>query len=315
VRTVIGNIFKRAEELGRNPSARYDPTSTIRTGIWVAGGGASGIHSASILQVFEEHELLPSNFDVLGGVEAGALNMDFFRSHQMKDALSIYKKEICSDKIIGRKKLRRVIYADVLEEAIRETIKISRIQKCPSESCVAVTDLEGHGELISSKDTIGQNYDAVDLSMASVVPPTVENHPRMIGRKLRVSGILSMPIPILEVAGRFNLTDILVILNEPNIPRRALNPFREYAERLAGSFFIRPLTPGLIKAFINRREIYNRSLAVANSRKLTNGCWVRVVAPPLGLRVSKTCTNRRLLQDLENSGRRTAFELFRRSAD
>jgi len=308
---VIQNILRRADELRklRSSNSLTKDSSSLKTGLWLAGGWQNAIFGAGFLCHLEDHDY-SSAFDAMGGTTASIWNAAFFQARQMEMCESIYLEENCRKGFIDYRFSRRIINLQLLEDVVRyeKVLKIERIRRNPCPLVASVTNINGVGELIDVKSG---GYDIIDALVASTIPPTKENRPRMLKGKPYVTGILSIPLPLLNFSSLFGLTDLLVVLNEPNVPRQKNGWIKEKAEEFLASLFIRPLTPGLIKAFLTRNDSYNKNLIMANSGELDNGCRVQIIAPARKNRISKLSTNPDELRNLSSVGRRIANEVLR----
>jgi hypothetical protein len=307
------HLKKRGEELRSHPRIRYEKTSEsgYRTGILLAHAGNNVAWAMGILNYLDQVHLT-SAVDVMVTVNPA---MGFFQSKQTSRGRKIICDDIGAYEVIENGLLRKKVNIDKLDALFRseDGLDVEAVRKNPCPLYVGVTGIDGHGELIDAK---APGVDLIDALIATITLPTKDFAPKFIGGSQWVTGSLAMPLPVVETVEKFKLTDLLVILNDPIIPTAKASKKRSagFIERNLASFFIRPFSSGLLKAFLHRKEVYRESLAQAVSGTIGE-CRVLVLARKPEDRTSKLCTDPRVLNPLFLFGHKAVRVAFNDSAD
>jgi predicted patatin/cPLA2 family phospholipase len=292
---VAGNILVKA---------RQEPHDgdKLKTGILCTGGSQTGAFSAGVL--FHLHEMgLSNKFDVAVGISASAPNIANFLTPRGKLAISTYWEDNL-DGLINPWRFWKIVDIARVEYSMRyrKVLDVEELRSNPTQFYVAVTDTEGRGELVDVK----ASPDMIDPIIATCSLPLYWNRPRRVNGKLYLDGAVSLPLPAEEVADRFSLTDLLIILNHTNENLPEELPYFEkiVASCTLGKFYSRSFK----QAYLRQDKVYNRCLERVNSGILSSGCRVAVIAPSFN--ISKVCTDAEALKEFAEEGKRQAREFF-----
>ncbi len=297
---VIANLLHRSGEIRSTYPKKSE--SEIRVGIFFGPAINCVNFSFGVASCLLSHEVryCDAVFGVMGGAFAGA----GYLGGNPKLGRSIVEEENCSKDFIRKLSVRHRVNISFLRQTIEKGgWDLNSIMRNPASFFVGVTSLDGRFRFIDGKPEKGN---PIDTWFASCLPPVPPEKPIVIGNEPFVSGAISNPLPIQEASEMFGLTDMLVILNQPEEPR-SLN--RMFSEKL-GARFIRPKHPGLIEAFLHRDQRFNQGLELARSGKLPNGCRVGIISPEKTLAVPKLCTDVKRLSHLADHGEFKMLEAF-----
>jgi predicted patatin/cPLA2 family phospholipase len=297
---VMANVLYRSGHLRNSFPNR--PSSRICTGLFFGPGIQCGAFGAGASRCLVDEDV--RDFDVvIGGSGAGAFNGAFYESAQPTVCESIYTEDNCSSRFIKKLRFSYKVDISLLKASVEEKLDIGSVIRNRTPLFVSVTNLDGSPSLIDAKrDQIG----LLDVLLASAIAPRTRKSSIMIEGRPRVSGALSNPLPLIAVAEKFKLTDMLLVLNQPPF---FLHVGREFAQRLSASVFIRPRKHGMMEAYVSRKARYNHSLHMALTGKLPNGCRVGIVAPER--KISKMCTDPIALKNHADHGYNKMFEAFK----
>jgi predicted patatin/cPLA2 family phospholipase len=297
---VIANVLHRSGHLRNSFPNR--PASRGRTGLFFGPGIQCGAFGAGASQCLVNEDV--RNFDVIiGGSGAGAFNGAFYESGQPKICESIYIEDNCLGRFIKKMRFSYKVDIDLLRSSVEEKLDIDAVIRNHAPLFVSVTNLDGSPDLIDAKRNKNKLLDAL---LASSIAPRTRESSIEIGGRPRVSGALSNPLPVCEAAERFQLTDMLLILNQPPF---FINEGRGFTQKLSALTFIRPRKHGLQDAYIHRKARYNYSLRLVLDGRLPNGCRVGIVAPER--KISKMCTDPIALKNHADHGYNQMMAAFK----
>jgi hypothetical protein len=124
-----------------------------------------------------------------------------------------------------------------------------------------------------------------------------------------LDGAVALPLPVSQIAKQFQLTDLLVVINQPNSPETEK---RSNFEKAAARCLLRHYSKGLERAYLDRKREYNIGLTDANNGRVDNGtengCRVAVVAP--SYQIPKYCTHVATLKSFADEGKRAIQRFF-----
>lgn len=273
----------------------------LRTGIICGPGGQSGAFSAGCMVGLEECGLV-TGVDIEVGISAGAPNLAYKQSGQAVLGATIYHEDNLNG-FINRSRFWKVVDINQLEQTMRfvKRLDIESFKLNPAQLYVALTDLNGQGRLVGIKSL----EDPLRAIMGSCTLPILNNRPRLIGGVRVMDGGIAKPLPVIEVSEKFQLTDLLVIINQQN-KERSESPW--WLERLAAKLALSHFSPELERSFLDRESLFNCGLRAANSGVLPNGCRVALIAPKR--RTKLDCMNKNELRILIEEGRKAIMGFF-----
>jgi predicted patatin/cPLA2 family phospholipase len=277
----------------------------LRTGIFCAGGAQTGAFSAGILHWM--HDIgLHDKFDFVVASSASAPNCGWFLSGNGPAGISYYWEENCRN-FINPFRFWKIVDLGKLEHALRYTkpLDIKSVRSNPTNFFVTLTDLEGKGRLFDVKSW----PDMIAPIVASCGLPIFWNRPRMIGSQGYLDGSMALPLPVSRIVQEFQLTDLLVVVNQLNMPQvEECSMF----EKVAARCLLRHYSGSLERVYLDRKRRYNEGLAEANSVLVENGtsdpCRVTVLAPSYN--IPKHCTDIDILKSFHGEGRNVASNFF-----
>ncbi len=139
------------------------------------------------------------------------------------------------------------------------------------------------------------------------------NRPRALNGKAYLDGSIALPLPITQIAKQFQLTDLLVVINQPDVPDVEE---RGMFEKIAARFLLKPYSKGLEQSYLNQKRKYNIGLVEANSGVVDNGtkngCRVALLSPSYDM--PKDCTNPITLKLFFKEGQMAAQGFFSKAA-
>lgn len=276
-----------------------------RIGVFCAGGAQTGAFGAGVLHQMHDMGLF-DKFDYVIGGSASAPNIGFFLSGKGPAGISYYWEENC-DGFINPWRFWKIVDLSRLEKSMRDgkPLDVQAVIANPTRFFVTLTDLDGKGRLFDAKSS----PDIIIPIVASCGLPIFWNRPRAVVGEAYLDGAVALPLPVSSIARQFQLADLLVVINQPNVPESVE---RSAFEKIAARCLLRPFSRGLEQAYLNRKREYNAGLAEANSGLVdngtTNGCRVALLAP--SYRIPKHCTNPAVLKDFAEEGRKAALNFF-----
>ncbi|HEV7424134.1 MAG TPA: patatin-like phospholipase family protein [Candidatus Paceibacterota bacterium] len=275
--------------------------NTLRVGILAAGGTQTGAFSGGVL--YHMIDLgLSDKLDVAVGISASAPNITHFLAKN-KTAISVYWEDNIKG-LIHPWHFWKAVDLDYLDSSFRKRTPsniVSVMRNNPTEFYVGVTKVNGKGELINVKEA----KDIVDPIMASCSLPILGGKPRNINGELYLDGGISLPLPVKEIAKKFSLTDLLVIINStPEI----FTEEHSLAEKIEAEYDLKNFGEDFAKAFSGQKKVAEESLALTSTGVLPNGCRVAVISPTYN--ISKICTDVKTLKEFSEEGKRIAKSFF-----
>ncbi len=297
---VARNILIRAGKLSGDSFG-------LRTGLLGAGGAQAGIFSAGGLH--QMHDMgLYDKLDYVVAVSANAPNCAFYLSGSGPVGFPIYWDDNCKRfGFINPFRIWKMVDVSNVEETMRtrKVLDVRGIKNNPTRFFVTLTNITGQGELFDVKSS----SDVIVPVMASCELPIYSNRARLIKGKRYLDGAISLPLPVSLIAKQFHLTDLLVIINQPNEPEIEERPI---FEKIAARCLLRPYSRGLEKAFLERKIKFNLGLQEANVGIVDNGtsdgCRVAVVSP--NHTISGYCTKPEVLKAFALEGRKEMEQFF-----
>jgi predicted patatin/cPLA2 family phospholipase len=290
---VARNIVTRARKL---PGSR-----DLRTGILDAGGAQSGVFSGGCMIGLEELGLT-SGIDVEVGISAGACCLAYKQAHQAVLGTSIFFEENLNG-FINPWRFWKMADLGYVERTMRhaKVLDTEAIRGNSSKLFVALTNTRGCGKLVDVKLAA----DMIVPIIASCGMPILFNRPRSFDGDAYLDGGTAMSLPVAYVAERFELTDLLVVINEPD---EKLDEERPLFEKIAARYCLRRFSPELEEAFLRRKHFFNIGLAEANSGVLKNSCRVALISS--SHRIPKACQDVSVLKAFAKEGRIKTREFF-----
>ena len=273
----------------------------LRTGIICGPGGQSGAFSAGCMVGLEEFGLT-TGIDVEVGISAGAPNLTFKQSGQAALGTTIYHENNLEG-FIKHSRFWKIVDIDHLEKTmhLNKILNVESVRRNPTKLFIALTGLNGQGWLEDAK----KSDDILQVIMGSCTLPILNNRPRLVGGVRVMDGGIAKPLPVIEVSEKFQLTDLLVIINQPN-EARLEQP--SIMEKIAAKIMLCHFSAELEEAFLNRERLFNCGLKNANSGILPNGCRVSIIAPRFKTRLD--CMNKNKLLALIEEGRKAIQTFF-----
>ncbi len=287
-------------DVGRNilVKARFIPgdAGSLRTGILAAPGAQSAVGSSGGLRALHDWGLF-DKFSAACGSSAGGPNIAFLLSGEGPYGIKFYWMENRKG-FINPWRFWKIVDISHLEHGLRHrrVLDVHAVRNNPTEFAVTLTGLDGVGMLYDAKE----HDDLIVPIVATCCLPIVWHRPRDVDGEMFLDGAIAMPLPVVEFATKYQLTDLLVMLSQP---ARLECPNVSLIERVASSMLV-PYSRKLQRAFLERQERYNASLAVALSGWVDNGtpqgCRVAVVAPSYAIKPH--CTDPGVLQEFAQEG-------------
>lgn len=143
--------------------------------------------------------------------------------------------------------------------------------------------------------------------MASSAYPIVD-YPIEIEGQLCLDGVIAKPLPAREIIERFNVTDLLIILN---VPLTKLDEATTYVETWGARLMLARYSKDLAEAYLGRKEEYNKNLLWAIEKQnigLNAQSCVGFIAPEYT--VSYSCRNVETLTNFWLHGFRQTLKFF-----
>lgn len=276
-------------------------TSKLKVGMICTGGAQAGVFSAGLLCHMIDLGM-NDKLDVVVGISASAPNLAHFLTKDGRSAIANYWEENL-DGFIKPWRLWKIVDLDKLEHSMHygRVLDIEAVKDNPTKFYVAVTDMNGNGELIDVKEST----DIIDPILATCSLPVFWNKPREVNGKLYVDGSISLPLPVEEIATRFSLTDLLVVTNStPEVFSEEYSFF----QKIFAHFMLRKFSNSLKKTCFNAPSVSSESLENANSGILSNGCRIAIISPSYNIR--KDCSDVNVLKKFGEEGKRKAQDFF-----
>lgn len=271
----------------------------LMVGVLSAGGAQMGAFSAGVLEYMIDLGLY-DKMDVAVGISASAPNIAHFLTKN-KSAVATYWEDNING-LINLWRFWRVIDISYLENALRHSkpLDVMSIKNNPTKFYVAVTNLNGQGELINVKNSI----DIIEPIIASCSIPLFWNKPKKINNKLYFDGEIGMPLPVQEVSEKFNLSDLLVIVNAKEV----FSEDHSFIEKIFLYLQLKDFSKRFIREFLNQKAVGQKSFDLARAGVLPNGCRVSIIYPTYD--ISRVCTNVKTLKNFTEEGKKRAREFF-----
>ena len=245
---------------------------TLKLGIVDVGGGYRGIYAAGVLDYCLDAGI---TFDLGIGVSAGSANLGSFVAGQKRRNFKFYteygaRKEYAGIGNFLRKKT--FIDLDYVYDTLSHTggeypLDYAAFTANPMDYWVVATDAEtGEARYFSKEDIHRDSYDVLKASCA--IPFVC--HPYTVAGREYFDGGLSDPVPIRK-AFSLGCDKVVLLLTWPvEIPHTPEMDIRM-------SRLIRLHYPNAAKVLLNRAEVYNASIALA--QEYAKEGKVLIVAP------------------------------------
>jgi predicted patatin/cPLA2 family phospholipase len=270
----------------------------IRLALVGCGGNLAGSFGGGVMVGFERLGLA-NVFDYVIGVSAGSANLAYLLSQQAVLGSSIYYQDLIDRRFINPWRLRKLVDIDYLEDIIRnkKPLNTDAIRQSRSEFFVTATTINGECQLLDAKAC-----DIVSALKASMAIPMLYNRPVELGGCHYLDGAASSCLPIRETLGRFDPTDVLVILNRP-IHDELVGV--RIIERLLAMIYLRRFSDKLRRGFLERHLTMTAALDFIKS-----GCGVNIAIISPDYPISNHDQNPQTLRQFVFHGATKVWQMF-----
>lgn len=265
---VIQNIWQKKDLLDKNDPKHRE----ISPVVVLPGGGQRGAVSVGVAAALEKLDLVNS-FDALIGSSTGAPIALYMLAGQVDMGRSIYWEENVKNEFAKKRRIKKVLDIDTLEQELRtgkKKVDITAALKARPELLIAATDEETGESIVFEAKKLANPLDAV---IASINVPILNGGKTVeIDNRRFVDGDVGNPLPI-DLALQHNATDILIVMTTPlelfpQLPVKILHMFQHVNYK--------KLSPGLLRRILSYTSRYNEAL-----------CYLRGEYPlPDGVRIA-----------------------------
>lgn len=271
-----------------------------RIGLVLEGGGARGIYTAGVLDVFMEHGI---TFDGVIGVSAGAVHGSSYMSGQKGRSLRYYKK-YCNDprfmSVQSFLKTGTYVNVDFLYHQIPEKLDpydYEAFRKNNTPFYAVCSNVKtGKAEYIRITDMKKQ----IDILRSSASRPYLSKIVK-VDEKKYLDGAYTDSIPIEAFMRRGYKHNVVVLTRDKTYRMK-----KAKAGLLSRILYIG--YPAFAKALSNRHKMYNKTLERIEELELEGSVFVIRPSAPIDLPHSKKTPER--LQELYNMGKADAEALL-----
>ena len=278
----------------------------MKTGLILEDGGMRGLFTAGVIDVLMENGV---KFDGLIGVSAGAVFGCNYKSGQIGRVLR-YNTEYCRDprycSLRSLIKTGNLFGKDFCYRELPEELDIfdkEAFEKNPMEFYVTCTDVITGNPVYKKLDRVDEN--CYEWMRASASLPLVSTIVEIDGRRLLDGGISdSVPLKYFENIG---YDRNVVVLTQPKGYLKSKNKLIPLIKLKLHKY------PGMVKAMLNRHEMYNGTLDyIAQKEKQGE---IIVIRPDTPLPVGRTEKNPDNLRKAYDLGRKVAIKNFKKITD
>ena len=263
-----------------------------KKGLVLEGGGARGMYTAGVLDVFMERGV---TFDGIIGVSAGAIHGISYMSGQKGRGLRYYKKYCSDPRFMGFRSLLKTGNIVGVDFCYRELPDVldpfdnEAFMKNPAEFYVTVSNLEtGEAEYLRVKDSKAQ----IDLVRASATLPYVSKIVDINGKKY-LDGGCTDSVPV-DAFMKMGFEKNVLVLTRPH------SHVREKEHGLMAKLRYRKY-PNFVRALLSHHDRYNATKA--RIAQLMQEDKAFVIAPAEELRIRRLESDPGELQRVYDIGR------------
>ena len=274
-----------------------------KKGLVLEGGGARGIYTAGVLDVFMERGV---TFDGIIGVSAGAIHGVSYVSGQKGRGLRYYKKYSSDPRFMGIKSLIKtgnIVGADFCYRELPDVLDPfdnDAFMKNPAEFYTTVSNLDtGKAEYLRVTDAKAQ----IDFVRASATLPYVSKIVEIDGKKY-LDGGCTDSVPI-DAFMKMGFERNVLVLTRPH------SHVREKEHGLMAKLRYRKY-PSFVKALLSHHDRYNATKARIAQLMAENKVFVIAPAEELKIRrlESDPCEIQRVYDIGHADGERLIDELI-----
>lgn len=270
-----------------------------KKGLVLEGGGARGIYTAGVLDVFMERGV---TFDGIIGVSAGAIHGVSYASGQKGRGLRYYKKYSSDPRFMGIKSLIKtgnIVGADFCYRELPDVLDPfdnEAFMKNPAEFYTTVSNLEtGEAEYLRVTDAKAQ----IDFVRASATLPYVSKIVEIDGKKY-LDGGCTDSVPI-DAFMKMGFERNVLVLTRPH------SHVREKEHGLMAKLRYRKY-PKFVKALLSHHDRYNATKA--RIAQLMAEDKVFVIAPAEELKIRRLESDPCEIQRVYDIGRADGEKLI-----
>ena len=262
-------------------------------GLILEGGGTRGAYTAGVLDVFAENNIFVHN---IYGVSAGACNALSYISKQNGRNKKIFTEYACDKRYMSFGSLLKTgsifgfefMFGELADELL--PFDYGEFFKSSMNIFAGATDCETGKAVFYDKSDMEDDFKPL---IASSSLPMVTNIVDFRGKYLLDGGVVA-PIPI-DYAMNDGFTKNIVVLTrekayfktKSDVPKIALKmKYRKY--------------PELVKAMLNRADVYNREKMLCYSEQDKGNAFV--IEPSQPVTIGRYCTKPDKLEEVYNMG-------------
>jgi predicted patatin/cPLA2 family phospholipase len=172
-----------------------DPSSPLRPGLVVQGGGLRGVYSLSALAVLEELGLRDAFSRVIGS-SAGAINGAYFLAGQAGESISIYTEDLSNRTFVNPRRISRIVDVDFMIQVLRERhpLKFEKMLAAPATLYTVLTQAKtAEAEVVSNREP---GYDPYETFRATAALPGLYNEVVPLNGNGYVDGGVAELVPL-----------------------------------------------------------------------------------------------------------------------
>lgn len=268
-------------------------------GLVLEGGGMRGMFSAGVFEAFMQENI---EFPYIAAVSAGACNVCSYVSHQPLRTRKIIEKYIHLPRYCGIGNLLKsgslFDFDYIMKEIPQKLLPFDYATFDQANCCLQVgtTDCESGQAVWFDKKDMGRDFEPLRASSSL---PFIAPMVNFRGRKLLDGGLLN-PIPIEKALNDGYQYNVIILTR--NYGYRNTEHFPLWALRLWYHKY-----PALIAALCNRKESYNRQIALVEQLEKEGKAFV--IRPQNTLTVKRLDRDPTALLALHDQGREYALTL------